>query len=128
MVFCPFAGGSCQGPSKCRLWIRGRILNSDSKLLAAQLARFLLDDKRSSAQNTSEVEEFTLAFWQAQGLEDVRREVIMDRFLGEKIREIEALAAEWVKSPGFLETLDLKESKVVKASAEPHTQRCRSPP
>ena len=127
-MFCPFAGGSCQGRSKCRLWIRGRILNSDSKLLAAQLARFLLNEKRSSAQNTSEDGEFTLAFWQAQGLEDVRREIILDRFLGEKIREIEALAAEWVKSPGFLETLGIKELKAAKASDEPHTRRCRSPP
>ena len=128
MVFCPFAGGSCQGRSKCRLWIRGCILNSDSKLLAAQLARFLLDEQDSPAQDTSEDDEFTLVFWQTQGLEDVRREIIMDRFLGEKIREIEALAAEWVESPGFLKTLDLKESKPAKASAEPHTQRCKSPP
>ena len=127
-MFSPIAGGPCQGRSKCRLWIRGRILNSDSKLLAAQLARFLLDERISPAQSNAEDAEFTLAFWQTQGLEDIRHEVIMDRFLDLKVREIEALAAQWVKSPGFLETLNPKDLKSAKASAEPQTQHCRSPP
>jgi hypothetical protein len=128
VVFCPIAGGLCQGRSKCRLWIRGRILNSDTKLLAAQLARFLLQDKSPQSHSAPGHDDFTVAFWQAQGLADIRREVLMDRFLDRKVREIEILAAEWVKSPGFLETLNLKELKSAKASAERHTQRCKSPP
>jgi hypothetical protein len=96
--------------------------------MAAKLARFLLDERTSPNQSVSEDVEFTQAFWEAQGLDDIRREVIMDRFLRAKVREIEVLAVRWLKSPGFLETLDLKEPKAAKASAEPHTQRCKSPP
>jgi hypothetical protein len=127
VVFCPMAGGPCQGRSKCRLWIRGRILNSDSKLLAAQLARFLLEHEIPPSQSNPVNDEFTEAFWETQGLADIRREVLMDRFLGEKVREIEILAAKWVQSPGFLETLEAKAGKA-KASAEPHKQRCKSLP
>lgn len=127
-MFCPLAGGPCQGRSNCRLWVRGRILNTDSKLLAAQLARFLVQEKTILAQSNPKNSEFTHAFWQSQGLADIHREVIIDRYLAEKVREVEDLANRWAKSPGFLKTLVANKTKSTKESPGLRKQRCKSPP
>ena len=103
-MFCPTAQGPCQGRSKCRLWIRGRILYTDTKLLAAKLARFTLSKENHSSPKTitSEIHD---AFWKEQGLSNIQREVLLDRYLREKVIEVEQLAQQWIQSPGFHETI-----------------------
>ena len=126
MFFCLTARGPCTGRANCRLWIRGRILYTDSKLLAAQLARFTLnqDYPKPPATISSQIRE---AFWQNQGIPNIRRETLIDRYLREKIAEVEILANKWIQSPGFHEiTLDEKQAKI-KASSALQTQRCKSP-
>ncbi len=124
VVFCSIAQGPCQGRTNCRLWIRGRIQNTDSKLLAAQLARFTLNLSNPKAL-TPDVKE---AFWQDQGIPNIQREILIDRYLREKVAEVEELAQQWIQSPGFHETvLDEKRAKA-KESSELHTPHCKSPP
>ena len=110
MVFCPVAGGPCQGRSKCRFWIRGRILYTDSKQLAAQLARHILETTKAQLPSTIP-QEAREAFWASHGLTDIQREIVIDRYLREKVTEVEALAAEWVHSTAFHGTILQKQSE-----------------
>ena len=125
MVFCPTARGPCQGRNNCPLWIRGRILYSDTKLLAAKLARFTFNfgNPPTPKSLTSEIRE---AFWQEQGLSNIQREVLIDRYLREKVNEVEQLAQQWIQSPGFHEKV-LDEHRA-KESSEPSEPHCKSPP
>jgi hypothetical protein len=76
----------------------------DTKQLAAQLARFVLTTVDIQPQST-----IPLAaredFWATLGIPDIRREIIIDRYLREKVTEVEELATEWIRSPGFHETI-----------------------
>lgn len=126
-MFCPTAGGHCQGRAKCRLWIRGRILYTDSKQLAAQLARNLLETTKTQPLLIIP-QEAREAFWASQGLPDIQREILIDRYLREKVTEVETLASEWIQSPAFLESMLQIHSEKIKESSEPRTPRCKSPP
>lgn len=115
------------GRANCRLWIRGRILYTDSKLLAAQLARFALawNNPKSPQMITTKIRE---AFWQNEGIPNIQHETIVDRYLREKVAEVEKLAHEWIQSPGFHETLLAEKPAKTKESSAPHTPHCKSPP
>ncbi len=127
MVFCPTANGPCVGRAKCRLWIRGRILYTDSKLLAAQLARFTLEqDNTNTPQSiTPKIRD---TFWQNKGISNIRQEIIVDRYLREKVVEVERLAEKWVQSPGFQKTIPATHSNKPKEPSALHKQHCKSPP
>lgn len=105
VVFCPFACGTCQGRSKCRLWTRARIINTDSKQLASQLARFILSQENPIKKELDFTIEEANAFWEKQGITNIRRAMAADRYLRTKVEEVENLAAKWLLSPGFLTTL-----------------------
>ncbi|MFX1319136.1 MAG: hypothetical protein ACFE9D_01700 [Promethearchaeota archaeon] len=127
MVFCPTVHGPCIGRAKCRLWIRGRILYTDSKLLAAQLARFTLEQDNTNTPQpiTPKIRD---TFWQNQGIPNIQREIIVDRYLREKVIEVERLAEKWVQSPGFHKTILATYLNKPKESSAPHKQHCKSPP
>lgn len=127
MVFCSIARGPCQGRANCRLWIRGRILNTDSKLLAVKLSRFILNQDTSTNPKTL-TPELTKAFWQDQGIANIQREVIIDRYLREKVIEVEELATQWVQSSGFHEKVFVEKRAQAKESPAPHTPRYKSLP
>lgn len=111
MVFCPIAHGPCQGRMNCRLWIRGRLLNTDSKLLAANLARFVLTYDNPGTDTKQLTQDLSTIFWQEQGLPNIQRETLIDRYLRAKVNEVESLAAKWLKSPGFLDTLESEKNR-----------------
>ena len=127
MVFCPTARGPCKGRANCRLWIRGRILYTDSKLLAAQLARWALQQTNLTPTKdlTPVIRE---GFWEDLGLPNIQREIVMDRYLREKVAEVEQLALQWIQSPGFHETILEEKRAKAKESSAPHTPHCKSPP
>ncbi|MFX1577177.1 MAG: hypothetical protein ACFFCF_08370 [Promethearchaeota archaeon] len=127
MVFCPTAGGPCQGRDKCRIWIRGRILYTDSKLLAVQLAESVIEHNTSGDLHTIPMESRT-AFWQNQGISNIQREILIDRYLREKVEEVETLAVQWLQSAGFQERVLNKVKGKTKVSSAPHRLRCKSPP
>ncbi|MFW9987011.1 MAG: hypothetical protein ACFFDJ_10660 [Candidatus Odinarchaeota archaeon] len=128
MVFCPFARGDCQGRVNCRIWIRGRIHNTDTKLLAAKLARFVLHQKPGPKNPQKLTPELTTAFWETQRISNISREVISDRYLREKVFEVEEIATQWLASPGFQESVIQETLATAKEQVEPRTQRCKSPP
>jgi hypothetical protein len=127
VVFCPTARGPCVGRAKCPLWIRGRILYTDSKLLAAKLAHFVLDQDNTKASHGIP-QEIRDAFWHNQGISNIQHEIIVDRYLREKVVEVEKMAKKWVQSPGFQATFLAKNSGKTKESSELNGQRCKSPP
>jgi hypothetical protein len=127
VVFCPTARGPCVGRANCRLWIRGRIIYTDSKLLAAKLARFALEQDYTKAPHGI-TEEIRDTFWHNQGISNIQHEIIVDRYLREKVIEVEKLAKKWVQSPGFHATILSKNSDKTKESSELNGQRCKSPP
>ncbi len=127
MVFCPNARGPCPGRVECKLWIRGRILYTDSKLLAAQLSRLIFDsdNPHPSLRLTPRILE---TFWKDQGIPNIQNVIVSDRYLREKVAEVEALAQLWIQSSGFhKKLLDEKQGKI-KASSELHKPHCKSPP
>lgn len=128
MVFCPIARGPCQGRNNCRLWIRGRLLITDSKLLAAQLARYALDQPTARGNPRKLTSERSEGFWRDKGIPNIHREVLIDRYLRAKVNEVEAIAVQWLESPGFHETVLAEKLAKAKESAEPHTPHCKSPP
>jgi hypothetical protein len=127
VVFCPTARGPCPGRANCRLWIRGRILYTDSKLLAAQLARFVLKKANPESSRTIPTKAREI-FWQNQGIPNIQREIIIDRYLREKVNEVETLALNWIRSPGFRQAIIEDERAKTKESSAPHTPHCKSPP
>ncbi len=100
MVYCPFAQGQCRGRANCLIWIKGRLLNTDSKLIATKLAQFLLNTK---AQTHSGSFNPIVAdtFWKKQGIPNIRQEILRDRYLKAKVSEVETLAKQWLKSSSF---------------------------
>ena len=74
---------------------------------------------------TPEIQE---AFWLEQGLPNIRREVLLDRYLREKVGEVEQLATQWIQSPGFHERILNEQRAQSKESSVPHTPHCKSPP
>jgi hypothetical protein len=68
------------------------------------------------------------AFWEKEGIPNIQREIIIDRYLREKVAEVEQLAQEWVRSPGFHETLLAGTSAKTKESSALNKRRCKSPP
>ncbi len=128
MVFCPIARGPCQGRTNCRIWIRGRLLSTDSKLLAAQLARFALDQPPARGNPRKLTSEQSEDFWRDKGIPNIRREVIIDRYLKAKVNEVETIAVQWLESSGFYEAVLAERLAKTKESAEPHTPHCKSPP
>ena len=127
MVFCPIAQGPCQGRSNCRLWIRGRLLSTDSKLLAAQLARYAIDHPTSRGNPRKLTSDQSEVFWRDKGIPNIHREVLIDRYLRAKVDEVETIAVQWLESSGFHETVLAEKLAKAKESAEPHTPRCKSP-
>ena len=128
MVFCPIAQGHCQGRNNCRLWIRGRLLSTDSKLLAAQLARFAFAQPTTRGNQRKLTPEQSEGFWNDKGIPNIHREVLIDRYLRAKVDEVETIAVQWLDSPGFHETVLAEKLAKAKESAEPHTPHCKSPP
>ncbi|MFW9984056.1 MAG: hypothetical protein ACFFCB_04925 [Candidatus Odinarchaeota archaeon] len=128
MVFCPIARGHCQGRTNCRLWIRGRLLNTDSKLLAAQLARYAFDQPAARGNPRKLTSEQSEGFWRDKGIPNIRREILIDRYLRAKVNEVETIAVQWLESPGFHETVLAEKLAKAKESGEPHTPHCKSPP
>ena len=128
MVFCPIARGPCQGRTNCRLWIRGRLLSTDSKLLAAQLARYALDKSTTRGNPRKLTSEQSEGFWYDKGIPNIHREVHSDRYLKAKVDEVETIAIQWLESPGFHEAVLAEKLAKAKESAEPHTPHCKSPP
>ncbi|MDO8124480.1 MAG: hypothetical protein Q6364_08895 [Candidatus Hermodarchaeota archaeon] len=128
MVFCSIARGPCQGRTNCRLWIRGRLLCTDSKLLAAQLARYVIDQPIARGNPRKLSSEQSEGFWRDKGIPNIHREILIDRYLRAKVDEVETIAAQWLESPGFHEAVLAKKLAKVKESAEPHTPHCKSPP
>ena len=128
MDFCPIARGPCQGRAKCRLWIRGRITHTDTKLLASQLAQYTLRYSSPERENPEISAEVTSSFWNEQGLNNIGRERLIDRYLNAKVEEVEALANQWLSSPGFIEVF-LKEPRTETSVGEgPHKRQNTSPP
>jgi hypothetical protein len=128
VIFCPIARGPCQGRTNCRLWIRGRLLSTDSKLLAGQLARYALNQlaaRRNPRKLTTKQSE---GFWHDKGIPNIHREVLSDRYLKEKVDEVETIAIQWLESPGFHEAVLAEKQAKAKESAELHTPHCKSPP
>ncbi len=128
MGFCPIARGDCQGRANCRIWVRGRIHKTDTKLLAAQLARFALQEKRDQTNPLILTPKLTAPFWENHGIPNINREVIIDRYLRKKVSEVEEMAAQWLASPGFHESVINETLVMAKEGVEPRTQRCKSPP
>ncbi|MFX0078995.1 MAG: hypothetical protein ACFE8O_07090 [Candidatus Hermodarchaeota archaeon] len=128
MAFCPIARGPCQGRTNCRLWIRGRLLITDSKLLAAQLARYAIDQPTDRRNPRKIIPEHSEDFWRDKGIPNIYREVLIDRYLKAKVTEVEAIAVQWLESPGFHEAVLAEKLANAKQSDEPHTQHCKSPP
>jgi hypothetical protein len=126
--FCPIARGPCQGRANCRLWIRGRIHNTDSKLLATQLARFIQKSGYTQSNPHGLNPELTEVFWQNKGIPNIRHEIIIDRYLRAKVTEVEEMAVQWLASPGFQKKLSGETPSKTKGQVELHTPRCKSPP
>ena len=111
MVFCPIARGPCQGRNNCRLWIRGRLLNTDSKLLAAQLARYAINQSVARGNPRKLTPEQSEGFWRDRGIPNIHREVLIDRYLRAKVDEVETIAVQWLESPGFHEVFFTEKSQ-----------------
>lgn len=127
VVFCPIARGKCQGQSKCRLWTRARIINTDSKQLASQLARFISSQDNPIQKGLELTVEEANVFWEKQGINNIRQAMAADRYLRKKVEDVEDLAAKWLLSPGFLATLTISQELLLKkadARCKPH---CTSP-
>ncbi|MFW9830736.1 MAG: hypothetical protein ACFFD8_03080 [Candidatus Thorarchaeota archaeon] len=127
MVFCPIARGYCCGRINCRLWIRGRILNTDSKFLAAELAQFSL---QHHAQTNPRLiaPEISKEFWENQGIPNIYREIIIDRYLREKVTEVEEQAIQWVQSLSVHQKVPCNKQTLTKDATELHVLRCKSLP
>ncbi|MFX1301688.1 MAG: hypothetical protein ACFFAL_01610 [Promethearchaeota archaeon] len=127
MVFCPIARGPCQGRHNCRLWIRGRLLNTDSKLLAAQLARYAIDQPTARGNPQKLASKQSEGFWRDKGIPNIHREILIDRYLRAKVNEVETLAVQWLESSGFHKAIFAEKLAKAKDSDEPHTPHCKSP-
>ena len=128
MVFCPIAQGPCQGRANCRLWIRGRLLSTDSKLLAAQLARYAINQPTARGNPRKLTHRQSEGFWSDKGIPNIHREVLSDRYLKAKVNEVETIAVQWLESPGFHEAILAEKLAKAKESAEPHKPHYKSPP
>ncbi len=131
LVFCPIAHGSCPGRKKCLLWTRGRIQNMDSKLLAAKLARFILSHSKSNPSpklNSDKVStDLSNQFWKEEGLPNISRLLLIDRYLAEKVQEVEALAGKWIKSSGFHATIQKLERTLTRQNPSLHKPQNKCP-
>jgi len=102
--FCPIAKGDCPGRSKCPLWIRARIINTDTKQLATRLAKFILQNNFNNQQSSNPQkisQQINTNFWEKEGIPDIKQTCIRDRYLNQKVLEVEALANKWLSSPAF---------------------------
>lgn len=113
MVFCPIAKGPCQGRAKCPAWTRGRLIATDTKLLATRLAKYILLHTPKTAQGDGKPLKIpskeSATFWEEEGVSDIRATCIRDRYLAAKVAEVEALAADWIASPGFRTSLAVED-------------------
>lgn len=113
MVFCPIAKGYCKGRAKCPAWSRGRLIATDSKLLATRLAKYILihapgtwsDDGKPLKIPPKE----SATFWEEEGIPDIEATCLRDRYLAAKVSEVEALAAQWIASPAFRASLSIED-------------------
>ncbi len=72
--------------------------------------------------------ELSERYWINKGIHNIHRQIIIDRYLKEKIKEVESLVAQWLASPGFHEYLFNDKQAKLKESPAPQTQHCKSPP
>ena len=132
MVFCPIARGSCPGRKKCRLWTRGRIIATDTKLLARRLASFVLTKTSLSNKipgNSSKIPtELANAFWKKEGIPNIKQVCIIDRYLTAKVSEVEALATKWLSSPGFHAKIKMELELAIKTRGAPQKPPHKCPP
>ncbi|MFX1475716.1 MAG: hypothetical protein ACFFCO_09625 [Promethearchaeota archaeon] len=104
MVFCPIAKGQCQGRAKCPAWSRGRLIATDTKLLATRLAKHILVHAPESRLNDGKPKlppKEVATFWEEEGVPEIEATCLRDRYLAAKVAAVEALAAKWLSSPGF---------------------------
>lgn len=128
MVFCPLANGQCKGQVNCQLWVRGRLLKTDSKILAAELLRFIIHQNNSSKTTGTTTNELSARYWKNKGISNIHREIIIDRYLKEKVKEVETLVAQRLDSSGFHKCLLNEVQAEFKESPALQTQHCKSPP
>ena len=109
MVFCPIAKGQCRGRAKCPAWSRGRLIATDSKLLATRLAKYILTHSSDTRQDDGKplkiTPEASAVFWEKEGVPEIASTCLRDRYLAAKVSEVEELASQWLTSPAFRASL-----------------------
>ena len=93
MVFCPIAKGPCQGRVKCPAWSRGRLIATDTKLLATRLAKYILIHAPETIPGDGKPlkipSEESATFWEEEGVSDIAATCIRDRYLAAKVAEVQ---------------------------------------